>query len=117
MKDEELDRILSREDDLIPSSGFVSSVMDAVRRESVTPPPISFPWKRAIPGLAGLIGTLGWIVAAVMAQSGRPATTQAPLPALFTTILETATRFDAGWILLALLLTWALIRLSVRLAR
>jgi len=117
MKDEELDRILSSEDDLIPSSGFVSSVMEAVRQESVTPPPISFPWKHAMPGLAGLAVTLGWIVRGGMMQPGQPAVGQVPLPALFTTILETATRFDAGWVLLTLLLTWVLVKFSVRLAR
>jgi hypothetical protein len=51
MNDDDLDRILSRQEDIVPSSGFVSNVMDAVRREASAPPPIPFPWKWAIPGL------------------------------------------------------------------
>jgi len=33
MKDELLDRILATEDELVPSSGFVVSVMDRIREE------------------------------------------------------------------------------------
>src|SRR5271157_3295625 len=52
MKDAEIDPILSGQDELLPSAGFVASVMDAVRREAAAPPPIPFPWKRALAGLA-----------------------------------------------------------------
>ena len=55
MKDPEIDRILSAQfsarDEILPSSGFTASVMDAVRREASAPPPIPFPWKRALPGI------------------------------------------------------------------
>ena len=53
---EEVDRMLSSEDEILPSSGFAVAVMDAVRREAAAPPPIPFPWKRALPGMivAGL---------------------------------------------------------------
>jgi hypothetical protein len=50
-EDDEMNRILSREEEILPSSGFAVSVMDAVRREAAAPPPIPFPWKRALPGL------------------------------------------------------------------
>jgi hypothetical protein len=50
MKPEELDRILSKADEIVPSSGFAANVMDAVQRESSAPPPIRFPWQRAVPG-------------------------------------------------------------------
>ena len=43
MKDDELDRILSKETEIAPSSGFVSAVMDVVRSEASAPPPIPFP--------------------------------------------------------------------------
>jgi hypothetical protein len=46
---DEFDRIMS-EDEILPSSGFAASVMEAVRREAAAPPPIPFPWKRALPG-------------------------------------------------------------------
>jgi hypothetical protein len=55
-----LDRILSTDDQLVPSSGFVSAVMERVREESVAPPPIPFPWKRMLPGFALAAGVFGW---------------------------------------------------------
>jgi len=54
MKFDDIDRILSDEVEIVPSSGFVESVMDAVRAEAEMPQPIPFPWKRAIPGLLAL---------------------------------------------------------------
>ena len=52
MKPEELDRVLSEETDIVPSSGFVAAVMEAVTTEA-TAPPLTFPWKRAWPLVAG----------------------------------------------------------------
>lgn len=44
MTNDELDRILtSNDDDILPSSGLVASVMEAVRSEAATPSPIPFP--------------------------------------------------------------------------
>jgi hypothetical protein len=50
MKDYEIDRVLA-EDEILPSSGFAASVMEAVRREAPETGGIPFPWKRAVPGL------------------------------------------------------------------
>ena len=48
-----LDAALQPESDrLVPSSGFTESVMSAVRAEAAAPPPIPFPWMRALPGIA-----------------------------------------------------------------
>ncbi len=47
----ELDRILSSDDSLEPSSGFAGAVMSAVRRQEAEPPPLPFPWPRFIVGL------------------------------------------------------------------
>jgi hypothetical protein len=52
MNDEMLDRMLASEEELIPSSGFAASVMERIREEAAASPPIPFPWKRAIPGIA-----------------------------------------------------------------
>jgi hypothetical protein len=60
MNRENLDRILATEEELIPSSGFLASVMERVREEATVPPPIPFPWKRAIPGMLLVVGVLGW---------------------------------------------------------
>jgi hypothetical protein len=49
--DVQLDRILSAEEELLPGSGFLSSVMERVEEEAAAPPPIPFPWQRVLSGL------------------------------------------------------------------
>jgi hypothetical protein len=79
MKDHDLDGILS-EEEILPSSGFAASVMDAVRREAAAPPSIPFPWKRALPGLvaAGLTLALIVLVSVVHPESLAGSPSQAP---------------------------------------
>jgi hypothetical protein len=60
INDETLDRILANEEELIPSSGFAASVMERIREEAAAPPPIPFPWKRAVPGIVLAAGVFGW---------------------------------------------------------
>src|ERR1035441_5112521 len=55
-----IDRILASEEPLIPSSGFLGSVMESVRDEAAAPPPIAFPWKRAVPAVLLIAGVFGW---------------------------------------------------------
>jgi hypothetical protein len=123
MKDSEIDRILSRRDEILPSSGFVTSVMDAVRREAAAPPPIPFPWKRALPGLALGVLALAVILGAgvvVVARGIRgPFSAEIPIwPSLSTSTALAQGNFAsaAGWTCLALLLAWASVKLSMRLA-
>jgi hypothetical protein len=71
MKPEELDRILSKADEIVPSSGFAANVMDAVQRESSAPPPIPFPWRRAIPGF-GVAAALAIATALAGPDAGEP---------------------------------------------
>jgi len=47
----EIEVILAGEEELLPSSGFVASVMDQGRQEAELPAPIPFPWKRATAGI------------------------------------------------------------------
>jgi len=42
---------LASEPELQPSSGFVASVMDAVREAATEPPPLPFPWRRFVAGI------------------------------------------------------------------
>lgn len=124
----EINRILSREDEILPSSGFAVSVMDAVRREAAAPPPIPFPWKRALPGLVvgGLVLALVFAtVVAATVQLIRSATSEhfsisLSLARWLTPILRLGLRQNlasaASWTVLALLVTFVSVKLSMRLA-
>jgi len=57
-----IDRILASHDPLVPSSGFAAGVMERVRDEATAPPPIPFPWMRALPGIVLVAGTIGWLI-------------------------------------------------------
>jgi len=96
MRDEEIARILGGEQDVLPSPGFHASVMEAVRREAATPPPIPFPWKRAWPAFA----------AAALALAGSP---------FLLVLLPAAESIRAPWITLAALATAGSLFLSMRL--
>jgi hypothetical protein len=123
-EEDEMNRILSRDDEILPSSGFAVSVMEAVRREAAAPPPIPFPWKRALPGLvAGSFALALVLVAGVVAmvQLGRGATApqlSMSLPSRLPPILGLQHNLAgaASWTVLALLLTWVSVKLSMRLA-
>jgi hypothetical protein len=116
MRQDDLDRMLSGEEDIVPSSGFVSNVMDAVRCEASTPPPIPFPWKWALPGLAAWTTLLVWFCVAVLAQTSRGgAGSSVVLSARLLTILEGAKSIGLGWVALALLISFACVKLSMRL--
>jgi len=113
----DLDRILSKDQEILPSSGFVNSVMDSVRREALTPAPIPFPWKRALPGLASVVVSLGLLLIVGGAAFTRGiATPSQPLalPFAYDRILEAARTIRAGWIVLALLLSLVSAKLSIR---
>jgi hypothetical protein len=120
-ENEEIDRILSRGDEILPSSGFAVSVMDAVRREAAAPPPIPFPWMRALPGLVVAGFTLVLVLVAgvvAIAQLGK-ATAPPPsmsLPSVLAPIFQGNMGSAASWTVLALLVTWVSVKLSMRLA-
>jgi hypothetical protein len=61
MREDDLERALGGEHDIVPGSGFVHAVMAAVREEADAPAPIPFPWGRALAG-----ATLATITAIVM---------------------------------------------------
>jgi hypothetical protein len=56
-----LDAILVSEEAIVPSSGFLSTVMERVHDEARMPAPIPFPWKRAIPGFVLIVAVFGWV--------------------------------------------------------
>lgn len=66
LTDSDLNRALAAgSDSLVPSSGFAVSVMTAVYRETAAPAPIPFPWKRALPGVAGAVVAIAFLIAAI----------------------------------------------------
>jgi len=120
-KDEdEIDRILARGDEILPSSGFAASVMDAVRREAAAPAPIAFPWKRALPGMvvgvfALIVGLVAGVAVIVRLASGSvapqvTASTPPALPSLFHGGIESG----VIWTMLALLMAFVSVKLSTR---
>jgi hypothetical protein len=112
MLDAKIEAILAGEEELIPSSGFLGSVMERVQEEAVAPPPIPFPWKRAIPGTLLTAGVFAW-GAVKLYRQGLPAlsSTTLPLPHLPAALVVPVEQ--AGWLALALgvtLLSWLLSR-------
>src|SRR5258708_39561338 len=116
----EINSILSRKDEILTSSGFTVCGMDAVRCEAAAPPPIPFPWKRALPGLvvAGLALMLVLVggVAAI-AQLGKATTPQLSMsiPSVPPPIFHGGIGSAAIWTVLALLVAFVSVKLSIRL--
>jgi hypothetical protein len=106
---------MSAEQDILPSSGFTRSVMEAVQNEASTPAPIPFPWMRALPGLAATAFALVWVLVVGLTRVGS-GTTPPPhivaLPPRLIPLLEAA-----AWSVLALLVAYASVKLSMRLVR
>jgi len=120
MKDDDLDLLLGSEERILPSSGFVASVMRLVREEAAALPPISFPWKRALPLVGGSILALGWTLVALVAFSvwGLPAAPSAePLPPAIISAIAIAKSMQVVWIVAALAATAISVKLSNWLAR
>jgi hypothetical protein len=106
MKNDDVDRWLSKDPGLVPSSGFVLSVMDAVRSEASTPP-LRFPWKLALPGLVAAIVIIGFVLWTGLVQALHTAADSQSTIAVPSAVL---------WTALALLMTLASLLLSMRLA-
>ena len=106
MSSHEVDRHFSKEHDIVPSSGFSASVMDAIHRETATPPPLQFPWRRALPGLLACLAG----IALLLLAGSLGATTRAASSGLFHLM-------NGGWIGLGLVLSAASIGFSFYLIR
>jgi len=126
MRDPELDRILSTEQDIVPSANFARNVMDKVRMEASAPPPIPFPWKRALPGIILCVLAVVAVFVTAVLRPRPQRVLPAAGPSMFTglwadllsgvgELLRAANAGGFGWILLALLLTFVSVKLSLRL--
>ncbi len=107
-----IDRILATEEALVPSSGFLVSVMERVHEEAAAPSPIPFPWKRAIPGLVLVTGMIGW-GAFELVSHAIPAARELPFTGLHISAAVVRPLEQTGWVALALgasLVSWLLSR-------
>jgi hypothetical protein len=113
-----IDRILASEEELVPSSGFLAAVMESVEEAAATPPPIPFPWKRAIPGMALACAVFGWGAFELVRLAGpafKGMSLAAPnLPHLSAALVGPVEQ--VGWVALALGVSLASCLLSRRLA-
>jgi hypothetical protein len=120
MKHDDLNDILSRDQNIVPSSGFVSAVMDAVREDAQAPPAIPFPWGRALPGIAA--AAVAFVLVAIQGFKTAPPTPQTTslvsgFADRLAIVLDSAQMSGVTWMLLGLLLTLGCAKLSFYLAR
>lgn len=110
--DAEIEAILAGEEELLPSSGFLSSVLERIEQEAAAPPPVPFPWKRAVPGILMAAGVFSWgTVKLIRLDLLTPALLRFTLPPLSSAVIGQIEQ--AGWIAMALgvsLLSWLLAR-------
>ena len=110
-----IDNILASEEELIPSSGFLASVMERVQDEARAPAPIPFPWKRAVPGILLAAGVFGWGAYAFVRQAIPAARSIVLTPPPFSAAAERPLEL-AGWVSFAFAVSLASWLLSRRLA-
>ncbi len=119
MKPDDLDRILSADDDIVPASGLVASVMDLVRTEASAPPPIPFPFARLAWTLAAVIALTTWLAwSGVTDPLWEPVMSLSPdaWASLLKQAADVAVRTGAGWTATALAVAILSARLAARLA-
>lgn len=111
-----MDRILAAEEEIVPSSGFTAAVMERVREEAAAPEPIPFPWKLAMPGILLTAGVLGWgaweMTRAAIAGAAHFSFVAPQISPAAARGLE-----EAGWVALALAISYLSWALSMRLVR
>jgi MFS superfamily sulfate permease-like transporter len=123
---DDLDRMLMEREEIVPSSGFVASVMDAVRQEAAAPAPIPFPWKWALPGfvvsVALAVGMIArWVYSGATARLAvHPVATALPMETLSSSLpqvhMATSTLVALEWSALAILGSLAAVWISMRIA-
>lgn len=117
MNHRQIDHVLRCDAEILPSSGFATSVMDAVRHEASAPPPIPFPWKRALPGMLIAGGALIYALIQMLIQirsapNGQGAQTM--WLSQIEHVIRLASNLQIGWLGLAALLTIAAFGLSTQ---
>lgn len=119
MKPDELDRILSADDDIVPASGLVASVMDLVKTEASATPPIPFPWVRLAWSLGAVLVFAAWLAwSSVTGPLWEPMLSMSPDAwlSLSGQAADVAVRTGAAWVATALLVALLSTRLVTWLA-
>ncbi len=126
MNNDDLDRLLLEREEIVPSSGFVASVMEAVQQEAAAPAPIPFPWKWALPGLIVSVAmAMGMIArwfysAARVSHPAQPVATASSIETLSASLpqvhMAVTTVVALEWSALALLVSFAAAWLSMRIS-
>jgi hypothetical protein len=99
--DAEIEAILAGEEELLPSSGFLSVVMARIEQEAAAPPPVPFPWKLAVPGILMAAGVFGWgTIELIRLDLLTPASLEFTLPPLSSAVIGQIEQ--AGWVAVAL---------------
>lgn len=110
-----IDHILATEEELLPSSGFLASVMERVHEEAAAPQPLAFPWVRAVPGVVLAAGVFGW-GGFELVRYGVPALREVALatPHISTSFIQPME--GVGWVALGVTVSFLSWLLSRRLA-
>ena len=113
-------------EEILPSSGFLVSVMDAVQQEAAAPAPIPFPWKWALPGLIATVSmAMGmiarWLYSAVrVIHPAHPAATRMSIETLSASFpqiqIAITTAVALEWSALAIVGSFAAAWISMRIA-
>jgi len=111
MRDDDLERALGGEPDIVPSSGFVHAVMSAVHRDADAPAPIPFPWGRALTG--AILAIITALIVYARADQSRSAPPEALQPAI-DAVLGLGQNRDLWAIAGALLLTVVIVDIPRR---
>ena len=126
MNEHDLDRMLLEREEIVPSSGFVASVMEAVQQQAAAPAPIPFPWKWAVPGfvvsVALAIGMIArWFYSAPrVSHTAQPVATALSMQTFSSSLpqvhVAVSTVVALEWSALALLVSFAAAWVSMRIA-
>lgn len=126
MNRDDLDRMLMEREEIVPSSGFVASVMEAVQQEAAAPTPIPFPWKWALPGFVVSVAMAMGMIARWFysgAHSSHPVqsvVTVLPMERLSSSLSQAhiagSTLVALEWSALGLLVSFVAAWLSMRIA-
>jgi hypothetical protein len=116
MSSDAIDRILAFDEGIEPSFGFQAATMERVRAAAAMPEPIPFPWRRAVPGLVLAAGVFGW-GAGEAVRYALPEARQILLNPPAISPASARGLEAAGWVALALAVSFCSWILSVRLVR